>query len=170
MKYKQSNKLPDVNLIIPDIFYDYRGEYVETWNDEQYKMLGNIEWKQDSFSTSVKNTLRGLHGDSTTWKLIQCLKGSIMLVAVDMRLKSKTYLKHDVFYLNEKNRHQVLIPPMFANGHYVVEDCIFSYKQSTLYTGAQNQFTVRWNDPSLNIVWPSENPILSLRDKFAELI
>jgi len=170
MKYKQSNKLPDVNLIIPDIFYDYRGEYVETWNDEQYKMLGNIEWKQDSFSTSVKNTLRGLHGDSTTWKLIQCLKGSIMLVAVDMRLKSKTYLKHDVFYLNEKNRHQVLIPPMFANGHYVIEDCIFSYKQSTLYTGAQNQFTVRWNDPSLNIVWPSENPILSLRDKFAELI
>jgi dTDP-4-dehydrorhamnose 3,5-epimerase len=170
MKYRQSNKLPDVNLIIPDIFYDYRGEYVETWNDEQYKMLGNIEWKQDSFSTSVKNTLRGLHGDSTTWKLIQCLKGSIMLVAVDMRLKSKTYLKHDVFYLNEKNRHQVLIPPMFANGHYVIEDCIFSYKQSTLYTGAQNQFTVRWNDPSLNIVWPSENPILSLRDKFAELI
>jgi len=170
MKYKQSDKLPDINLIMPDIFYDHRGEYVETWNIEQYKTFGNIKWKQDSFSTSVKNTLRGLHGDKETWKLIQCLKGSIMLVVVDMRINSKTYLNHDVFYLNEKNRHQVLIPPMFANGHYVIEDCIFSYKQSTLYTGAYNQFTVRWNDPSLNIVWPSENPILSSRDKFAELI
>lgn len=169
MKY--SNKiLKEVSLIEPNIFYDHRGEYVETWNIEQYKELNDIEWKQDSFSTSVKNTLRGLHGDSTTWKLIQCLKGSIMLVVVDCRHESRTYLKHDIFYLNEKNRHQVLIPPMFANGHYVIEDCIFSYKQSTLYTGAQNQFTLRWDDPSLNIVWPSKDPILSSRDKFADLI
>lgn len=173
MKYSHKT-IREIYLIEPDIFYDHRGEYVETWNIEQYKKFGDvfdgIEWKQDSFSTSVKNTLRGLHGDSTTWKLIQCLKGSIMLAVVDMRPKSKTYLKHDVFYLNEKNRHQVLIPPMFANGHYVIEDCIFSYKQSTLYTGAQNQFTVRWDDPALNIVWPSKDPILSSRDKFAELI
>ena len=169
MKY--SNKtLKEVFLIEPDVFYDHRGEYVETWNIEQYKELGDIEWKQDSFSTSVKNTLRGLHGDYTTWKLIQCLKGFIMLVVVDCRHESRTYLKHDIFYLNEKNRHQVLIPPIFANGHYVIEDCIFSYKQSTLYTGAQNQFTLRWDDPSLNIVWPSKDPILSSRDKFTDLV
>jgi dTDP-4-dehydrorhamnose 3,5-epimerase len=169
MKYSYKN-LKDVPLIEPDIFYDHRGEYVETFNSEYYKVFGDIEWKQDSFSTSVKNTLRGLHGDSKTWKLIQCLKGSIILAVVDMRENSSTYLKHDLFYLNEKNRHQVLVPPMFANGHYVIEDCIFSYKQSTLYTGAQNQFTVRWDDPELNIFWPNQSPILSSRDKNANFL
>jgi dTDP-4-dehydrorhamnose 3,5-epimerase len=59
---------------------------------------------------------------------------------------------------------------MFANGHYVIEDCIFSYKQSTLYTGAQNQFTVRWDDPELNIFWPNQSPILSSRDKNANFL
>jgi dTDP-4-dehydrorhamnose 3,5-epimerase len=169
MRYSHKT-LKEVTLIEPEIFYDHRGEYVETLNSEHYKTFGEIEWKQDSFSTSVKNTLRGLHGDKTTWKLIQCLKGSIILVVVDMRENSSTYLNYDIFYLNEKNRHQVLIPPMFANGHYVIEDCIFSYKQSTLYEGAHNQFTIRWDDPKLNIFWPSKEPILSLRDKNAKFL
>ena len=60
MKYSYKN-LKDVPIIEPDIFYDHRGEYVETFNSEYYKIFGDIEWKQDSFSTSVKNTLRGLN-------------------------------------------------------------------------------------------------------------
>ena len=171
MKYEFSQTLPDVAIITPDVFYDYRGEYVETWNIENYKVFnkGNIDFKQDDISTSVKHTLRGLHGDNETWKLVQCLYGSLLQVVVDMRPSSKTYLKHDMFSINDKNRRQILIPPGFANGHLIMSEMgIFSYKQSTLYVGADAQFTVRWNDPKLNISWPITNPILSSRDKNAK--
>jgi dTDP-4-dehydrorhamnose 3,5-epimerase len=88
-----------------------------------------------------------------------------------MRPNSKTYLQYDIFSINDKNRIQVLIPPGFANGHLVMSEFgIFSYKQSTLYKGAGAQFTVRWNDPKVNIAWPIKNPILSSRDKNAELL
>ena len=171
MKFKFSKILSEVAIIEPDIFYDYRGEYVETWNVENYKVFNNggIEFKQDDISTSVKHTLRGLHGDFETWKLVQCLYGSLLQVVVDMRPDSKTYLQYDMFSINDKNRNQILIPPGFANGHLVMSDFgIFSYKQSTLYVGANAQFTVRWDDPKLNITWPINNPILSLRDKNAK--
>jgi dTDP-4-dehydrorhamnose 3,5-epimerase len=171
MKYTHSKILPEVIIIQPDIFYDYRGEYVETWNKEHYKVFGNIDFKQDDISTSVKHTLRGLHGDKTTWKLVQCLYGSLLQVVVDMRPDSENWGKHDTFPINDKNRNQILIPPGFANGHLVMSDFgIFSYKQSTLYTGADSQFTVRWDDPVLNIAWPIKNPILSSRDKNAKLL
>jgi len=173
MKYTFSPKLPDVAIIQPEIFYDYRGEYIETWNIENYKIFdkGNICFKQDDISASNKHVLRGLHGDFETWKLIQCAYGSLLLVAVDMRPDSKTYLQYDMFSINDKNRVQVLIPPGFANGHLIMSDFgVFSYKQSTLYAGAKAQFTVRWDDPKLNIPWPIKNPILSLRDKNAKLL
>lgn len=173
MKYEFSKKLPEVAIIQPDIFYDYRGEYVETWNIENFKVFnkGNIEFKQDDISTSVKHTLRGLHGDNETWKLVQCLYGSMLQVVVDMRKDSETYLEYDMFPINDKNRNQILVPPGFANGHLVMSEFgIFSYKQSTLYKGAGAQFTVRWDDPKLNIPWPIENPILSSRDKNANYL
>ena len=169
MEYKFSKVLPEVAIIQPDIFYDFRGEYVETWNKEYYKVFGDIDFKQDDISTSVKHTLRGLHGDNVTWKLVQCLYGSLLQVVVDMRKDSKNYLKYDMFPINDKNRNQILVPPGFANGHLVMSDMgMFSYKQSTLYTGAGAQFTVRWDDPKLNIAWPINNPILSSRDKNAK--
>jgi len=178
MKYKFSDKLEDVAIIQPDIHYDYRGEYVETWNVENYEVFDHlindskpITFKQDDISTSVKHTLRGLHGDNKTWKLVSCIYGSLLQVVVDMRESSDAYLEYDVFSINDKNRNQILIPPGFANGHLVMSDFgIFSYKQSTLYKGASEQFTVKWNDPKLNIPWPIDNPILSYRDKNADTI
>ena len=171
MRYEYSNKLPDVAIIQPDIFYDYRGEYIETWNVENYKVFGDIEFKQDDISTSVKHTLRGLHGDFETWKLVSCMYGSLLQVVVDMREDSETYLQYDMFSINDKNRKQILVPPGFANGHLVMSEFgIFSYKQSTLYQGAKAQFTVRWDDPKVNIAWPINNPILSSRDKNAKLL
>jgi|TARA_B110000914_G_scaffold148665_1_gene130319 dTDP-4-dehydrorhamnose 3,5-epimerase len=178
MKYKFSKKLEEVAIIQPDVFYDYRGEYVETWNVENYKIFDHlvndgksIIFKQDDISTSVKHTLRGLHGDDKTWKLVSCIYGSLLQVVVDMRESSDTYLEYDMFSINDKNRNQILIPPGFANGHLVMSDFgIFNYKQSTLYTGASTQFTVKWNDPKLNIPWPIDNPLLSSRDKNADTI
>lgn len=170
MKYTLTDKL-GIAVIQPDIFYDYRGEYIETWNVENYKVFKDVTFKQDDISTSVKHTLRGLHGDFTTWKLVSCLYGSLYQVAVDMRPDSNTYLEYETFSLNDKSRQQVLIPPGFANGHLVMSDFgIFSYKQSTLYGGASKQFTVKWDDPKVGIDWPIDNPILSSRDKNAKAI
>jgi dTDP-4-dehydrorhamnose 3,5-epimerase len=158
----------DVVIIKPVIFHDYRGEYVETWNVDLYSKF-SVNFKQDDISVSNKNVLRGFHGDENTHKLISCLHGSIYQVIVDMRPNSPTYLKWEAFSLNEKNRLQILIPPMFGNAHLVMSDvAIFHYKQSTLYEGQGKQFTVKWDDPKIGVNWPINNPILSERDKNAK--
>lgn len=172
MQIHLSTKIHNLSIIQPDVFYDFRGEYVETFNAERYNFKDDnaepIAFVEDDISMSRQHVLRGLHGDEKTWKLIQCLMGEFYYVVVDMRKDSPTYLNWEAFTLNEKNRMQVLVPAGCANGHLVMSDrCIFSYKQSQYYSGMQNQFTVRWNDPQLNIFWPVQNPILSLRDSSA---
>jgi dTDP-4-dehydrorhamnose 3,5-epimerase len=171
MEYQNSKIFgEDVKIIKPNIFYDFRGEYVETWNVELYKEF-SVDFKQDDISVSERNTLRGFHGDANTHKLISCLYGSLYQVIVDMRPDSPTYLKWESFAINDKNRIQILIPPMFGNAHLVMsEKAIFHYKQSTLYEGQGKQFTVKWDDPKINVYWPIKNPILSNRDEFAEYL
>lgn len=172
MKYKYSKIFgQDVTIIQPDVFYDFRGEYIETWNIENYKVFNpkgknkEIIFKQDDISTSIKYTLRGFHGDDRTWKLIQCVYGALYQVIVDNRPESDTYLKWEAFALNNKNRTQILIPPGFGNAHLVLsETAVFSYKQSTLYEGQGKQFTIKWDDPKVGAYWPISNPILSERD------
>jgi len=170
MKHRYSKIFgQDVVIIQPDIFYDFRGEYIETWNIKNYKIFNSknkkIIFKQDDISTSIKHTLRGFHGDNRTWKLIQCVYGALYQVIVDNRPESDTYLKWEAFALNDKNRTQILIPPGFGNAHLVLSDtAVFSYKQSTLYEGQEKQFTIKWDDPRINAYWPIKNPILSERD------
>lgn len=160
----------DVKIIYPNIYEDFRGQYVEIWNKELYKDFG-VEFLQDDISISVKHTIRGFHGDQSTWKLISCLQGSLYQVIVDMREESPTYLKWESFSINDKNRKQILLPPRFGNAHLVMSDgAIFHYKQSTLYEGQDKQFTVRWDDPKINVYWPINNPILSERDKLSNYL
>lgn len=169
MRIIPSTKIHNLSIIEKDVFYDFRGEYVETFNEEKYQFKDDdgqlIRFIEDDISMSRQHVLRGLHGDEKTWKLIQCLMGEFYYVVVDMRKHSPTYLNWEAFTMNEKNRMQVLVPAGCANGHLVLSDrCIFSYKQSQYYSGMKNQFTVRWNDPRLNIFWPVTQPILSQRD------
>lgn len=162
MTKEESKIIPGLVRVIPEIFRDHRGEYVETWNRLLYDTNPHITFVQDDISVSRYKVLRGLHGDWITWKLIQCLRGEIFVAIVDCRTENKGTI--ETFILNEQNRHQLLIPPGCANGHLVLsDDCIFSYKQSTYYEGASNQFTLAWD--SLNIDWPIKDPILSLRDR-----
>jgi dTDP-4-dehydrorhamnose 3,5-epimerase len=165
-----SKKINDLVTIKPEVFYDFRGEYVETFNKDRYAQFKDydgspINFVEDDISMSKQHVLRGLHGDGNTWKLIQCLLGDFYYVVVDMRKHSSTYLNWEAFTLSEKNRMQVLVPAGCANGHLVMsQQTIFSYKQSQYYSGMSQQFTVRWNDPQLNIYWPIAQPILSQRD------
>ena len=101
-------------------------------------------------------------------KLISCLYGRFYLVVVDCKKDSKQFLQWESFELSDLNREQVLIPPGFGNGHLVLSDrAIFHYKQSTYYERA-SQFTYLWDDPAINISWPTSNPILSVRDSGGE--
>lgn len=162
----KKTKLDGVLLITPPtIFEDYRGSYVEIFNEKLYNEAGiKIKFVQDDISTSSKHVLRGIHGDDVTWKLVSCLYGEFYLVVVNWDKKSKQYSQWDSFTLSDKNRLQVLIPPNFGNGHVVLSDkAIFHYKQNTYYDRSR-QFTILWNDPKLKIRWPIDNPILSKRD------
>lgn len=163
-------KLDGVLLIEPpSIFHDFRGTYVETYNEEQYKEAGiNVDFIQDDISVSWKNVLRGIHGDAVTWKLVSCYYGKFYMVVVNWNEASSQFGEWVSFELSDENRLQVLIPPNFGSGHVVLSDmAIFHYKQSTYYDRTR-QFTILWNDPKLNIQWPVSNPILSKRDSGEE--
>lgn len=160
-----STSLDGCVLIKPNVHYDFRGEYIETFNEEEYKKILPSSFVQDDISVSHRHVLRGLHGDTKTWKLIQCLHGSIILAVVDYRNPTDTKFSWETFCLNDKNRYQVLVPPNFANGHLCLSDsCIFSYKQTEYYTGVSGQFSLAWNDKRIGIKWPIKNPLLSERD------
>ena len=162
----EKTALDGVLLITPPtLFEDWRGEYVETYNEQLYREHGiDVPFVQDDISVSDKHVLRGLHGDATTWKLISCLHGKFYLVVVNNDSASSQYRKWTSFVLSDTNRKQVLIPPKFGNGHLVLSDkAIFHYKQNTYYDRA-GQFTLLWNDPDLGLWWPVPNPLVSRRD------
>jgi dTDP-4-dehydrorhamnose 3,5-epimerase len=82
-----------------------------------------------------------------------------------LREDSPTYKQQDTFYINEKNKLQVLIPPGCVNGHLCLSDsCLFSYKLTEDYVSIDDQISIKWNDPEYNIFWPISSPILSKRD------
>jgi dTDP-4-dehydrorhamnose 3,5-epimerase len=160
-------KLEGVLLIEPPTnFEDFRGHYVEIYNDRLYREAGiDQNFVQDDISVSRQHVLRGIHGDATTTKLVSCLVGQFYLLVINWDKDSPQYGEWDAFTLSETNRHQILIPPKFGNGHVVLsERAMFHYKQTTEYDRS-GQFTLLWNDPSLNLWWPIQNPIVSRRDQ-----
>ena len=170
MKYKVDEEIEGLIVFEPESFFDVRGEYINTYNTVEYGFLG-LDFVEDDFSISTKGVLRGLHGDSKTKKFIQCLQGSILLAVADLRGDSPSYLKTRLYAINDRNRKQVLVPEGCINGHLVLSDsCIFSYKQTEIYTGAGNQISVRYDDPWLAIPWRVENPLLSVRDSSAKFL
>ena len=150
----------------PTNFEDFRGSYVELYNEEIFKAAGiDVEFVQDDISTSSRHVLRGIHGDRKTWKLVSCLFGSFYLVVADCNEGSNQYHQWESFTLSDTNRLMVLIPPGFGNGHLVLSDsAIFHYKQSTYYD-RESQFTYAWNSPALNLWWPVKHPVVSQRDE-----
>lgn len=167
---EKSKTFDEIIIIKPSIFRDLRGNIFTSYNDEIYQselLPQKLNFIHDKFATSKKNVLRGLHGDTKTWKLVSCAYGEIFEVVVDMRPESSTYLKWEGFLLNAEEYQQVLIPPRFVNGYFVnSENALFHYKLAYVgkYIDANEQCTVAWNDERLKIDWPTNNPILQERD------
>lgn len=115
-------------------------------------------------SVSRRDTLRGIHGDYRTWKLIQCVHGAVMAAIVDLNPGSKTYFQSRTVFLNDRNRLMLLVPPGFGNSFLVLSDeAVYSYKKSTYFKpGAE--FTLHHAAEGTGIDWPIDSPRLSARD------
>ena len=150
----------------PEVHEDHRGTFIEHFNVTEITRAGfDLTFVRDCFSTSSRNVLRGIHYDDKTWKLIQCLAGEIFFVVVNMEPGSPDYLRWESFNLSEGNRTQVLVPPMYGNGHLVLSDgCIFHYKMTEHYH-PEGEKIWKWDDPRTSIDWPVERPILSEKDR-----
>ena len=161
----ENTPLDGVKLIKPDFYEDYRGTNFEAYNEVKYRdEMPFAPFVVDSISTSRKHTLRGIHGDDRTTKLISCLYGTIYYIIINRDPDSKQYNHWFGITLSDRNKHQILSPPTFVNGHLVMsEEAVFSYKLNAYYDRA-SQFTIKWNDPMHNFFWPIKNPILSERD------
>ena len=177
-------KLEGLLLFNLDTFEDFRGEYVELFNENLYireikknlkgtiyeKDASKLKFVEDDISTGSRGVLKGIHGDRRTWKLISCLYGKFYIVVVNCNKNSKDFGKWEGFTLSDKNRVQILIPPLYGNGHLVLSTYdIYHYKQSSYYD-PKNQFTIKWNDPKYNIWWPVKNPIISRRDEEGRIV
>lgn len=164
-------ELNGIILIKPAIFEDDRGYFFESFSTEKLRKLGiNIDFVQDNESKSQKDVLRGLHFQNPPYeqgKLIRVIKGSVLDVVIDIRKNSPSYGKWHKFELNEINKHLLWVPPGFAHGFLTLEDnTIFTYKCTNFYN-KESEWSILWNDESLNIDWKIENPLLSDKDKLA---
>ena len=121
-------------------------------------------------SLSKKNVLRGLHLQikKPQGKLISVIKGEIFDVAVDLRKSSKTFGKHFAIRLSEKNCTSIFIPPGFAHGFQSLKKENIVCYSCTEYRSPNNERSLKYDDPKLNIKWPSKKPFISLKDKNAE--
>lgn len=160
-----------LSIIEPDIFYDDRGYFYETYNIQKYNE-NNILYNfvQDNESKSFYGTIRGLHFQKNEFaqaKLVRCLRGKILDVVVDIRKNSKTFGQHYSIELSEENKLQFMIPRGFAHGFSVLSDlAVFAYKCDNFYN-KQNESGILWNDEDLNIDWKIEKnkEVLSEKDK-----
>ncbi|QQV03730.1 MULTISPECIES: dTDP-4-dehydrorhamnose 3,5-epimerase [Chryseobacterium] len=168
----QSTFLKDCYIIEPTVFEDERGYFFEKFNEKKFEDLTgmNGHFVQDNISKSSYGVLRGLHlqkGDSAQAKLVSCLEGRVLDVAVDLRLDSPTFGKWFSLELTDENKLQLYVPRGFGHGFSVLsKSAVFSYKCDNFYH-KESEGGVLWNDTDLNIDWqlPVEDIILSEKDK-----
>ena len=162
-------------LLEPEVFADERGFFLESWSRRLFAEAGlPLDFVQDNHSYSVREgTLRGIHfqrGAFAQTKLVRCVTGAVLDVAVDLRPGSATRYRHFAALLSEENRKQLLIPAGFGHAFLTLTDGVhFLYRTDRPYA-PQAEGAIRWNDPRLAIDWGIEDPILSAKDRAAPLL
>ena len=172
MKFIET-KISDVIIIEPTVFGDTRGYFFESYNKNKFEeVVGKTSFIQDNESKSSKGVLRGLHFQKPPFeqaKLVRCIEGEVLDVAVDIRKKSKTYGQHVAVLLSGDNKRQLFVPRGFAHGFLVLSDsATFAYKVDNTYA-PDHDAGIRWNDKELNIQWELLDSAVRVSAKDAEL-
>ena len=160
-------------IIEPTLFGDDRGYFLESYNKKEFeKAIGEISFVQDNESKSSKGVLRGLHFQKPPYaqaKLVRCIEGKVLDVAVDIREGSETFGQHVTVELTGENKKQVFIPRGFAHGFLVLsESAIFAYKVDNSYAPTHDA-GIRWDDSLLNIQWGVSESDVLVSEKDAKL-
>ena len=165
-----STGIPDVLIIEPQVFYDERGFFMETYHALRLAELGiPAMFVQDNHSRSTCGTLRGLHYQirRPQGKLLRVVNGEIFDVAVDVRRHSPTFGRWAGAILSAENKWQMWVPPGFAHGFYSLSETVDLIYKVTDYYAPEAERTIRWDDPHINIAWPlidGQPPVLSAKD------
>lgn len=169
---KIKTALSGAYIIVPEVFGDRRGWFMESYNEGKFRRLGiTTVFRQDNHSyTERKGTLRGLHFQTSPMaqtKLLRCIRGEIMDVAVDLRAGSPTYLKWTSAVLSEENKRFIYLPAGLAHGFLTLTDNVeVQYKVDNLYS-REHDMSIAWNDSAIGVEWGISAPILSEKDKSA---
>jgi len=163
-------------IIEPKVFGDQRGYFFESFNQKQFEEnVGKVQFVQDNESRSSRGVLRGLHFQLPPYnqaKLVRCIEGEVLDVAVDLRKDSPTYGQHVAINLSDENKRQLFVPRGFAHGFVVLSrSAIFSYKVDNWYA-PEHDCGIAWNDSQLNIDWKidHESILLSEKDKALKVL
>jgi dTDP-4-dehydrorhamnose 3,5-epimerase len=152
-----STSIEDVKIIEPKFFSDSRGFFMEAYKREAYAQVGiDDHFIQENHSGSKQGVLRGIHYQikHPQGKLVRVIKGEVFDIAVDLRRNSPTFGKYVGEILSEENRKQLWVPPGFGHAFYVLSDWAeFIYLVTDIYS-PENERSIVWNDPDLDIQWP----------------
>jgi dTDP-4-dehydrorhamnose 3,5-epimerase len=165
----EDTEIKDVKIVKPQVFGDDRGFFMETYEENDFKEAGiDTEFIQDNHSKSEHGVLRGLHyqkGEYSQGKLVRCTQGVIMDVIVDLRKDSETFGETKKVILSEHNRKMLWVPRGFGHGFYTLSGTAeVQYKVDNEYAPDQ-EAGITWDDPKLEVDWPTEDPKLSDKDK-----
>ena len=167
--------IADVLTIEPEVFEDSRGLFYESFNQRVFnKATGlSVSFVQDNHSRSLKGVLRGLHYQTQRpqGKLVRVVCGAVFAVAVDLRKASATFSQWVGLELSADNRKQLWVPPQFAHGFIVLNECTDLQYKTTSYYNPTAERCIRWNDADLGVDWQLKKfgdqftPHLSARDQ-----
>ena len=167
-------EIEGVVIIEPRIFKDDRGYFYESFSQREFEeKVCRTTFVQDNQSKSSYGVLRGLHFQKPPYcqsKLVRCIKGTVLDVAVDIRKSSPTFGKYVAVELSEDNHRQFFVPRGFAHGFAVLTpEAVFQYKCDNFYN-KESEGSVAWNDPELAIDWriPADKVLLSEKDKLSK--
>ena len=161
--------LAGVFVVEPKIFFDKRGRFFESYNEDRYKAAGiDVVFVQDNISYSTEGVLRGLHYQLRfpQGKLVSVLEGSVFDVAVDIRVGSPTFGQWFGCELSAENGKQLYVSPGFAHGFCVTSETVCFHYKCTDYYHPEDECGVAWNDADIGITWSLQlSPILSPKDE-----
>ncbi len=167
----QPTEIEDVVLIVPEVFTDERGAFLETWQATEFRTAGiDRDFVQDNHSISHRHVLRGLHYQlrRPQGKLVRVVRGAVFDVAVDLRAGSPSFARWVGRELSAENRHMLWIPEGFAHGFLALGDGTeLVYKCTDVYV-PEDEHCLLWNDAGVAVDWPlasGARPVLSDKDR-----